>query len=74
MNKIENSELVETETLRQDPHKVKSGKEKVLEIAVGREIRAIRLQQNITVAELSNQTGISIGMLSKMKMVSPHHH
>ena len=43
------------------------GGEKVLEIAIGREVRAHRLQQGITVAELSAKTGISAGMLSKIE-------
>ena len=53
--------------LNQDPHAVKGYKEKILEVAIGREIKAFRLQQGITVAELSNSTGISIGMLSKIE-------
>ena len=53
--------------LSQDPHKTKSSKEKVLEVSVGREIRAIRQSQKITVADLSSRTGLSIGMLSKIE-------
>ena len=53
--------------LAQDPHKLTGTREKVLEIAIGREVRAHRRQQNITVAELSATTGISIGMLSKIE-------
>lgn len=54
--------------LNQDPHSTREHeREKVLEIAIGREVRAYRRQQEITVAELSANTGISIGMLSKIE-------
>lgn len=57
----------EIEPLTQDPHKVRDTSEKVLEVAIGREVRAYRRQQGITVAELANLTGLSIGMLSKIE-------
>jgi transcriptional regulator with XRE-family HTH domain len=53
--------------LAQDPHRVRDSREKVLEVAIGREVRSHRRQQNITVAELSSITGLSIGMLSKIE-------
>ncbi len=53
--------------LQQDPHRVVENREKVLEVAIGREVRAYRRKQEITVAELSAITGISIGMLSKIE-------
>ena len=54
--------------LSQDPHRLKSGeREKVLEVAIGREVRAYRKQKEITVAELSARTDISVGMLSKIE-------
>ncbi|MEM7722173.1 MAG: helix-turn-helix domain-containing protein [Pseudomonadota bacterium] len=53
--------------LAQDPHKLDEPREKVLEVAIGREVRAYRRQQNITVAELSALTDLSIGMLSKIE-------
>jgi transcriptional regulator with XRE-family HTH domain len=54
--------------LTQDPHSTRDGdREKVLEVAIGREVRAFRRQQQITVAELSQMTGLSIGMLSKIE-------
>lgn len=54
--------------LTQDPHRTREGdREKVLEVAIGREVRAFRRQQETTVADLSQQTGISIGMLSKIE-------
>ncbi len=51
----------------QDPHSVKAQKEKVLEVAIGREVRTFRKQQNMTVAELASATKLSIGMLSKIE-------
>ena len=55
-------------TLTQDPHSVRTeDREKVLEVAIGREVRNFRKQQNITVADLANLTGLSIGMLSKIE-------
>lgn len=53
--------------LDQDPHKVVETREKVLEVAIGRAVRAFRHQQDITVAELASKTGLSIGMLSKIE-------
>ncbi len=57
----------ETAVLSQDPHKVRDSGEKNLETAIGREIKALRLQQGITIAELSTSTGLSISMLSKIE-------
>lgn len=51
----------------QDPHRVRDEREKVLEVAIGREARAFRRQKGITVADLSKITGLSIGMLSKIE-------
>lgn len=53
--------------LSQDPHKLREGGEKKLEVAIGREIRALRQQHGMTFAELSNQTKISVSMLSKIE-------
>lgn len=53
--------------LNQDPHRLKDEREKILEIAIGREIRAHRRQKKMTVAELAQLTGISIGMVSKIE-------
>lgn len=41
--------------------------QKSLEVAIGRTVRAFRLKQMITVADLSVATGLSIGMLSKIE-------
>lgn len=56
-----------TSKLYQDPHSVRDTHEKVLEVAIGREVRAFRKQQGITVAELAKLTTLSIGMLSKIE-------
>jgi len=53
--------------LNQNPHRIREGREKVLEVAIGREVRAHRRKQEITVADLSEATGLSIGMLSKIE-------
>lgn len=53
--------------LNQDPHRLKDEREKILEIAIGREVRAHRRQKKMTVAELAQLTGISIGMVSKIE-------
>lgn len=53
--------------LTQDPHSIRAVREKVLEVAIGREVRAFRKAQGTTVSELSETTGLSIGMLSKIE-------
>jgi len=53
--------------LAQNPHSTGETREKVLEIAIGRAVRAYRRQQAVTVAELSERTGLSSGMLSKIE-------
>lgn len=53
--------------LRQNPHAVRAGKEKVLEVAIGREVREYRKKLGITVADLAAATGLSLGMLSKIE-------
>ncbi|WP_333683303.1 helix-turn-helix domain-containing protein [Pontibaca methylaminivorans] len=53
--------------LQQDPHKVASIRENVLEVAIGKEVRAHRRQQKMTVFALAEATGLSIGMLSKIE-------
>lgn len=54
-------------TLAQDPHRVRDLKERNLETAIGREVRASRQQKGMTVADLAQVTGISLGMLSKIE-------
>lgn len=53
--------------LSQDPHRVRDEREKVLEVAIGRQVRAFRRQKGATVADLASITGLSIGMLSKIE-------
>ncbi len=60
--------------LSQNPHGLKKEiREKNLEVAIGREVRAFRRTHGITVADLAKTTGLSIGMLSKIEngMTSP---
>ena len=54
-------------TFGQDPHKIRDIGEKNLETAIGREVRNYRRQQKMTVADLAEKTGLSIGMLSKIE-------
>ena len=51
----------------QDPHRLRDITERNLEAAIGREVRAFRRQQGLTVADLAQITGLSIGMLSKIE-------
>ncbi|MEM6439866.1 MAG: XRE family transcriptional regulator [Pseudomonadota bacterium] len=54
--------------LEQDPHGGRAPRrERVLEAALGRELRALRRQQGLTVAELAAKSGLSGGMLSKIE-------
>lgn len=53
--------------LTQDPHKPRPRREKNLEVAIGREVRAQRTRQRMTVADLAAATGLSAGMLSKIE-------
>lgn len=65
---LENQTDLTSKPLTQDPHSTGTvEREKVLEVAIGREVRAFRKQQNITVADLAQLTGLSIGMLSKIE-------
>jgi transcriptional regulator with XRE-family HTH domain len=53
--------------LAQDPHRAPRPREKVLEVAIGRELRALRQTQGLTVADLAARAGLSGGMLSKIE-------
>lgn len=53
--------------LEQNPHRIREAREKVLELAIGREVRSHRRQKSMTVADLAAATGLSIGMLSKIE-------
>ncbi len=51
----------------QNPHEVKQKHESVLEVAIGREVRAFRKKKNMTVSQLSQASDSSVGMLSKIE-------
>lgn len=59
--------------LTQNPHAVKEGREKNLEVAIGRQVREMRKRQRMTGSDLAAQTGLSVGMLSKIEngVISP---
>ena len=56
-----------TPALDQDPHRVRDPGGRNLEAAIGREVRSLRRQQGLTVAELARASGLSLGMLSKIE-------
>jgi transcriptional regulator with XRE-family HTH domain len=60
-------------TLRQNPHAVRETRERNLEVAIGRQVRELRKRQRLTGADLAAQTGLSVGMLSKIEngVISP---
>jgi transcriptional regulator with XRE-family HTH domain len=51
----------------QDPHKVGPAEGRLLEEAIGREVRNFREKLGLTIAELAKSSGISAGMLSKIE-------
>jgi transcriptional regulator with XRE-family HTH domain len=51
----------------QNPHAVREPRENNLELAIGHEVRKLRKKLGLTVTDLSNATGISSGMLSKIE-------
>jgi DNA-binding XRE family transcriptional regulator len=51
----------------QDPHRLRPTGVRSLEAAIGREIRALRRRQGMTVAALARAAGLSPGMLSKIE-------
>lgn len=53
--------------LSQNPHNLRTPREGTLESAIGREIRALRQAQSLSVAELAAQSNLSLGMLSKIE-------
>ncbi len=59
--------------LTQNPHAVREQREKNLEVAIGRQVRELRKRQRMTGSELAQQTGLSVGMLSKIEngVISP---
>ena len=51
----------------QDPHALAGSRERVLEVAIGREVKALRTKLGLTVVDLAAATGLSHGMLSKIE-------
>ncbi|WP_291570142.1 XRE family transcriptional regulator [Bradyrhizobium sp.] len=51
----------------QDPHALAGTRDSILEVAIGREVRAGRNKLGINISDLSAATGISLGMLSKIE-------
>ncbi len=66
---IEDGEEVELPVAldSQDPHALSGARDNVLEVAIGREVRAFRKKLGITVSDLARATGLSLGMLSKIE-------
>ena len=52
---------------RKDPQGFRTNPDRKLQIAIGREVRALRHQRRMTYAALSSASGLSIGMLSKIE-------
>ncbi len=61
------------QVLNQNPHGLKTAKEKKLEVAIGRQVNAYRKKLGLTIAELAETAEISLGMMSKIEngMTSP---
>jgi transcriptional regulator with XRE-family HTH domain len=61
------------ERLSQNPHALRDSREKNLEVAIGRQVRELRKRQRMTGTDLAQQTGLSVGMLSKIEngVISP---
>jgi len=59
--------------LNQNPHEIHVEKEKKLEVAIGRQVHLFRKQLGLTIADLAEAAGISLGMMSKIEngMTSP---
>jgi transcriptional regulator with XRE-family HTH domain len=53
--------------LQQDPHATTGARDNMLEVAIGREVKNLRNKMGLTVAELGDAAGISVGMLSKIE-------
>ncbi len=53
--------------LRQDPHALQGSRDSMLEVAIGREVRAFRNKLGITASDLARAAGLSLGMLSKIE-------
>ncbi len=51
----------------QDPHALHGARDSMLEVAIGREVRAFRNKLGITASDLAKAAGLSLGMLSKIE-------
>ena len=51
----------------QDPHALTGPRDNILEVAIGREVKAVRIKLGLTVTDLAVATGLSPGMLSKIE-------
>lgn len=51
----------------QNPHQIGGARDNLLEVAIGREVRAFRTKLGITVADLAAAAKLSPGMLSKIE-------
>ena len=60
-------------SLTQDPHKTAQFREKELEVAIGRQVRAFRKQKGLTISQFAAEVQVSEGMVSKIEngQVSP---
>ena len=59
--------------LDQNPHRTAKFQERELEVAIGRQVRLLRLQKGQKIAQMAGEMGISNGMLSKIEngQISP---
>jgi DNA-binding XRE family transcriptional regulator len=53
--------------LTQDPHALAGARDNLLEVAIGREVKVFRVKLGLTVADIAEAAGISLGMLSKIE-------
>ena len=51
----------------QEPHQTHSSRDKLLEEAIGREVKGFREKLGLTISELANAAAMSAGMLSKIE-------
>jgi transcriptional regulator with XRE-family HTH domain len=51
----------------QDPHALQGARDNMLEVAIGREVRAFRSKLGITASDLARAADLSLGMLSKIE-------
>jgi transcriptional regulator with XRE-family HTH domain len=54
-------------TSDQDPHALHGARDNMLEVAIGREVRAFRSKLGITASDLARAADLSLGMLSKIE-------